>query len=132
AANLALKKGEKEKVQAGKLGVDLSCEGNNLRCQSQVTQSAVRRVGASNCLEVGGVWIDERYSPKMKTGTGKAQGTRYFRILERHKVARQAFQLGNHLVWVTPSNTALVVDAANGVDKMSDEDIDRLFVVAKK
>jgi Ca-activated chloride channel family protein len=68
----------------------------------------------------------------MKTVTVKAQSPAYFRILERQKMARQAFQLGNHLVWVTPSNTALVVDAANGVEMMSDADIDRLFVVAKK
>jgi Ca-activated chloride channel homolog len=133
AANAALKLGGKRKeVQEGKLGVDLSCESNNLRCQTQLTQSAVRRVGASNCLEVGGVWIDEGYSPKMKTVTVKAMSAAYFRILERHKVARQAFQLGNHLVWVTPSNTALVIDAANGVEQMSDADIDRLFVAVKK
>jgi Ca-activated chloride channel family protein len=132
-ANSILKRGGKQmEVQAGKLGVDLSCDNNNLRGQSLLTQSAVRRVGAANCLEVGGVWIDERYSAKMKTVTVKAMSAAYFRILERHPGARQAFQLGNHLVWVTPSNTALIIDAANGAERLSDEDIDRLFVTPKK
>jgi Ca-activated chloride channel family protein len=133
SANSILKRGGKQlEVQAGKLGVDLSCDNNNLRCQSQLSPSAVRRVGAANCLEVGGVWIDERYSAKMKAVTVKAMSAAYFRILERHPGARQAFQLGNHLVWVTPSNTALIIDAANGAERLSDEDIDRLFVTPKK
>ena len=132
AGNIMKQGGKQMEVQAGKLGVELSCESNNLRYQTQLTQSAVRRVGARNCLEVGGVWIDEGYNAKMKTVTVKAMSKAYFRILERHQVARQAFQLGNHLVWVTPSNTALVIDAANGVETLSDADIDRLFVVAKK
>jgi Ca-activated chloride channel family protein len=37
------------------------------------------------------------------------------------------FQLGNHLVWVTPSGTALVIDTSTGEEKMADSDIDRLF-----
>jgi len=40
--------------------------------------------------------------------------------------------MGNHLVWVTPSNTALVLDQSHGQEEMSDADIDRLFVAAKK
>jgi Ca-activated chloride channel family protein len=131
-ANSALKLGGKRaEVQEGKVGVELSCDSNNLRCQTVLTQSAVRRVGASNCLEVGGVWIDEGFDPKMKTVTVKAQSKAYFRILERHPGVRQVYQLGNHLVWVTPSNTALVIDASNGSSEMNDADIDRLFVAAK-
>ncbi len=131
-ANGAFTRGDQAGVQGGKLGVDLSCESNNLRCQSQLTQSAVRRVGARNCLEVGGVWIDEGYMPQLKSVTVKAMSKAYFRILERHPAVRHVFQLGNHLVWVTPSNTALVVDAGNGVEQMADDEIDRLFVAVKK
>jgi Ca-activated chloride channel family protein len=40
-------------VQAGKLGVDLSVQMNNLRNQTRLTQSASRMVNKRNCLEVG-------------------------------------------------------------------------------
>ena len=41
------------------------------------------------------------------------------------------FRLGNHLVFVTPSKVALIIDTNDGKDKLSDEEIDKLFVVAK-
>jgi Ca-activated chloride channel family protein len=41
------------------------------------------------------------------------------------------FRLGNHLVWVTPSGVALIIDANDGKDKMSDADINKLFVAKK-
>jgi len=62
----------------------------------------------------------------------KAQSDAYFHILERHAAVKDVYRLGNHLVWVSPSGTALVVDANDGKDKLSDEEIDKLFVVAKK
>jgi Ca-activated chloride channel family protein len=116
-----------EEVQTGKLGVDLSIQSNNLRNQNQLAQSAVRRVQNRNCVEIGGVWIDEGFEPKMKTVTVKAMSKAYFRILARHPEARDVFRLGNHLVWVTPSGSALVVDTNDGREEMSDADIDRLF-----
>jgi Ca-activated chloride channel family protein len=130
-ANAALKKGDKGRVQTGKLGVDLSCESNNLRHQTQLTQSAVCRLGARNALEVGGVWIDEAFDPKMKTITVKAGSKVYFRILELHPQVRDVYKLGNHLVWVTPSNTALVIDASNGVAHLSDTAIAELFTAPR-
>jgi hypothetical protein len=45
---------------------------------------------------------------------------------------RRVFQLGNYLVWVTPSQDALVLDTSAGAEEMSDADIDRLFVAPKK
>jgi Ca-activated chloride channel family protein len=127
-----LRRRELEGVQAGKLGVELSEQTSSLRQQQRVTQSAVRRVQDRNLLEVGGVWIDEGFDAKMKVVSVKAMSAAYFRILERHPSVRQVFQLGNHLVWVTPSNTALVIDTGDGVEQLTDADIDRLFTVAKK
>src|SRR5207248_1279733 len=94
-------------VQTGKLGVDLAITANNLRAQDRMTQTANRRVGNRNCLELGGVWIDEEFDPKMPAVVVKAQSDAYFRILERQPQMREVFQLGNHLVFVTPSRTAL-------------------------
>jgi Ca-activated chloride channel family protein len=132
AAKELLKQKRQEEVQAGKLGVDLSLESNLLRNQDRLSNSAVRRVLKRNCLEVGGVWIDEGYDPKMKTIEIKAMSKAYFRILERHPEVREVFRLGNHLVWVTPSGVALVVDTATGRSDLPDREIDALFVVGTR
>ena len=59
------------------------------------------------------------------------EAQRPIRILERQPQLREAFRLGNRLVWVTPSGTALVVDPGDGREEMSDADIDALFVAVK-
>jgi Ca-activated chloride channel family protein len=121
-----------DEVQAGQLGVDLSVQTNNLRNQVRLSNSAVRNVNERNCLEVGGVWIDEGFNAKMKTVTIRAQSNAYFRILERQPKMREVLQLGNFIVWVTPSGDALVIDVNDGVQELADADIDRLFVPRKK
>jgi Ca-activated chloride channel family protein len=130
-AREALAHGRKQDVQANKLGVDLSVQMNNLRNQSRLEYTALRNVAGRNCVEIGGVWIDDKFDPKMPTVVVKAQSDAYFRILERHAAVKDVFQLGNHLVWVTPNGTALVVDTGDGKDKLSDEEIDKLFVTKK-
>jgi Ca-activated chloride channel family protein len=130
-ANAYLKDGKKSAVQEGKLGVDLSCEYGNLRNQMKLTQSAVQRIGATNCLELGGVWIDEKFDAKMPLVTVKAMSQAYFRMLELHPKMSDVFRLGNHLVWVTPSGTALVIDANHGAEHLRDGAIERLFVTKK-
>jgi Ca-activated chloride channel homolog len=119
-------------VQGGKLGVDLSIQTNNLRNQSRLEQTASRNVFGRTLIELGGVWIDEAFDPKMPVLTVKAQSEAYFRMLEKQPRLSEVFRLGNHLVWVTPSGTALVIDTAEGKEKLTDEEIDKLFVLAKK
>jgi Ca-activated chloride channel family protein len=127
----ALARRDNEGVQTGKLGVDLSVDANNLRNQSQLTQTAVKQVAGRTCLEIGGVWIDEGFDAKMKAVTVKAQSPAYFRMLERQPRVKDVFRLGNYLVWVTPSGTALVIDMHDGKEKLTDEEIDKLFVAIK-
>jgi Ca-activated chloride channel family protein len=127
----ALAKRRQDEVQTGKLGVDLSLQTDNLRCQSRLTNTANRFVQGRNCLELGGVWIDEGFTAKTKTVTVKAQSEAYFRILERQPQVKDVFRLGNHLVWVTPSGTALVVDTRDGKEKLDDATIDGLFNAGK-
>ena len=83
-------------------------------------------------MEIGGLWIDEAFDAKMPTVTVKAMSKAYFRILERQPKMRDVFRLGNYIVWVAPSGTALVVDRNNGQEEMADADIDRLFVSGEK
>jgi Ca-activated chloride channel family protein len=120
-----------EEVQTGKLGVDLSIDANNLRNQNRLSQTAIRKVAGRNCLEYGGVWIDEEFNSKTPTITVKAMSDAYFRILERQPQVKEVFQLGNYLVWITPSGTALVIDTNDGKEKLSDAEIDKLFIAKK-
>jgi ribosomal protein uS13 len=113
-------------VQAGQLGVDLSVQTNNLRNQCQLEYRASRNVAGRNCLEVAGVWIDDQYKPKMPEVVVKAQSDAYFRILERHAEVKPVFQLGNHLLWVSPSGTALIIDTSEGKERLTDEEINKL------
>jgi Ca-activated chloride channel family protein len=125
---LRLQNRDRDGVHTGKLGVDLAIQMNNLRNQNRLEQTAQRNVNSRNCLEIGGVWIDEGFDPKMPMVTVKAQSDAYFRILEKHPKMKDVFQLGNYLVWVTPSGTALIIDTTDGKEKLEDAEIDKLFV----
>lgn len=130
-ANFAFKSRDKNHYQSGQLGVDLSICANNLRCQDRLSLTACRQVQGRNCLEVNGVWIDDTFKADMKTVVVKAQSDAYFRILEKQPAVKDVYRLGNHIVWVTPSGTALVIDTEDGKDKLADAEIDALFVAKK-
>jgi Ca-activated chloride channel family protein len=126
-AHRALQSGELRQVQTDKLGVDLSVQMNNLKNQDRLQQTALRRVANRNCLEIGGIWVDEGFDPKQPMVVIKAMSEAYFRLLERQPQVREVLQLGNHLIWVTPNGTALVIDTNDGQAQMTDAEIDRLF-----
>ncbi len=121
----------KDGVTTGKLGVDLALQVNNLRNLSNLERSAIRNVAGRNCLEVGGVWIDEGFTPKTKAVVVKAHSDAYFRLLEKQPQLKKVFALGNHLVWLAPSGTALVIDASHGKEKLTDAEIAELFAAKK-
>ena len=113
--------------QTGTLGVDLSLASTNLRNQNQLSQTANRVAYGRNCVEVGGVWIDDKFDKKMPIVAIKAQGTAYFRILEKQAQMKDVYRLGNHVLWVTPNGNALVIDPKEGKDTLTEEEIDTLF-----
>ena len=117
--------------QTGKLGVDLATASNNLRGQERLTQTANRQVQGRNCVEMGGVWIDDKFDDKTKTLVVKAQSDAYFAILAKHPEVKDVYLLGNHTVWVTPSGTALVIDANDGKEKLDEKEIEALFAAKK-
>ncbi len=131
AARDYLRQKNQEAVQAGKLGVDLSLQTANLRNQSRLDPTAIKNVNGRNCMEIGGVWIDEGFDAKMPTLTIKAQSDAYFKLLQRHPKIKDVLTLGNHLVWVAPNGTALIIDAGAGKETLSDAEIDALFVAKK-
>ncbi len=125
-------KGDKLKDnQTGKLGVDLAQASDNLRRQERLTQTANKQLLGRNCVEFGGVWVDDQYTAKTKSLTVKAQSAAYFRILEKQPTMKDVFRVGNHLVWIAPDGTALIIDANDGVDKLEDAAIDALFTAKK-
>jgi Ca-activated chloride channel family protein len=118
-------------LQTGKVGVDLAVEMAKLRNQTKLEQTALRQVQGRTVLDVGGVWIDDGFTGKQTLVVIKAQSDAYFRILERHASMRDVYRLGNHLVWITPNGSALVIDTSDGKEKLGDEEIDKLFVASK-
>jgi hypothetical protein len=118
-------------THSGKEGVDLALQLDDLRNQNQVARATVRTAAGRTCLELHGVWTDRGFDAKLPLVKIKAQGDAYFRILERHPEMAEVFRLGNRVVWVTPSQTVLVIDPTEGQSQMSDEEIDRLFVTKK-
>jgi Ca-activated chloride channel family protein len=131
AARQALAHGDRDGYQTGAVGVELALQLKALQSGDRPEQRGARTVGKRTCLNINGVWIDDGFDTKMPTIAIKALSAAYFRILERHPEMKEVFQLGNRLVWVTPSGTALVVDPGNGKDKLTDEEIDGLFAAKK-
>ncbi len=69
----------------------------------------------------------QRFLPA-KTASIKALSKAYFRMLEKHPVLQEVFQLGSRVIWVAPAAPRVVIDQAGGLDTMSDDEIERLFV----
>jgi len=130
-ANVAFLRGAIHATQAEKLGVDLSIQTANLRNQCRLEYTAQKNVQGRNCMELGGVWIDDMFDPKLKAVTVKAQSNAYFRMLERQPKVKDVFQLGNYVVWITPSGDVLVIDGKQGKEELTDKEIDALFVAKK-
>ncbi|HYV35972.1 MAG TPA: hypothetical protein VE988_09735, partial [Gemmataceae bacterium] len=131
-AQKALDAKDRDKLQQGTLGVDISIQVDKLRSQTQTTATTVQRVANRSLVDIGGVWIDDGFDAKTKTITIKAQSDAYFRLLEKQPSLSAVFRLGNHLVYVTPSGDALVIDSSHGEETLADAEIDRLFVAPKK
>src|SRR5262249_13194126 len=111
--------------------VNLALYNSELRYQCRLEQTAQRVANGRNCYEIGGVWIDEKFDAKTPTLVVKSQSDAYFRILELQPKMKDGFRLGNHLVWMAPNGTALVIDAGNGKEKLDDKEINALFVAKK-
>lgn len=127
-ANENFRNGRWRANQVRKLGVELAISTNDLKNQSQLQATAIRKVNARTCMEFGGVWIDEAFTSTTPTLAIQAQSEAYFRILERQPKMKSVYTLGNHVVWITPSGAALVIDTTDGQQKLDDRDIDALFV----
>ncbi len=116
--------------QTGKDGVDLALVLNDLRNGDKIAHAATQQAAGRTCVQVNGAWVDNGYDAKAPTLKVKAMSAAYFRILARHPEMKDVLRLGNRLVWVTPSGTALVIDAG-GKESLGEDEIDKLFVAGK-
>ncbi|MBY0227885.1 MAG: VIT and VWA domain-containing protein [Gemmataceae bacterium] len=122
---------DRDGATTGKLGVDLAVQVERLRSTSRLERAAIETRLGRQMMEVGGVWIDEAFTPKTEAVVVKAMSDAYFDILKAHPEAKKMLQLGNHLVWVTPSGKALVIDAGHGKEKLTAAEIKALFTAKK-
>lgn len=120
-------RGDHKNAQSGGIGVDVAVCAQNLKSQERLSQTANRFVNGRNCLEVGGLWIDDGYNSTMKSVVIKAQSNAYFKILENRPEMKEVFKLGNHLVYVLPNGQALLIDSAEGQESLTDEEVTKLF-----
>lgn len=127
----ALRRNDQNAVQGGKMGVDLSVQNQSFRDQTTVSETAIKQISGRSMIEVGGVWIDEGFQKSMPTMIVQAQSDAYFRLLEKQPQLRKLFGLGNYLIWVTPGNTALVIDTQEGKKTISDQEIEQMFATNK-
>ncbi|MCS7015690.1 MAG: VIT and VWA domain-containing protein [Gemmatales bacterium] len=114
-------------LQVSQLGVNLSQYFNELKSQTQLTGKAQQQVLNRNLLELGGVWVDEGFTPQTRTQVVKAFSPAYFRILERYPELKDVFKMGTYVVWITPSGVALVIDGNHGAENLTDAEIDALM-----
>jgi Ca-activated chloride channel family protein len=124
----ALRRRDQNAVRVEKLGVELSIQMNNLRNQDRLEPTAQKRVAGRNCIDVGGVWIDEGFTAKTPHIVVKAMSEAYFKLLEKQPPLKEVFKLGNYLIYITPSGTALMIDAGEGKETLTDAEIAQLFV----
>jgi Ca-activated chloride channel family protein len=87
----------------------------------------MRAVNGRTCVEIGGLWIDDKFEAKQQMVVVKAQSDAYFRILEKQPGMKDVFRLGNYVVWTAPNGQALVIDPNEGKEKLTDTEIDALF-----
>lgn len=126
-ANRALKAGDLQQAQQGRLGVDLSVQMNEMKNQSQQSRQIQRQVNQRNCLEINGVWVDDQFKKETPTIAIKTMSNAYFLLLEKKPEMKEVLQLGSSLVWIAPNGTAIVIDPNTGKEEITDEEITRLF-----
>jgi Ca-activated chloride channel family protein len=103
---------------------------NELRATDRLATTLSKHAAGRRCVDIGGVWVDEKFAGDAPRVQVKALSAAYFRLLERHAELKEVFALGKRVVWMTPNGTALVIDA-DGAETLSDAEIDKLFMSKK-
>jgi Ca-activated chloride channel family protein len=112
---------------SGKAAVDLAQRVADLKMGPRAEASeAVRMIAGHRFQKVGDAWVDQQYKPSDPTVRLRVFGKAYFRLLAAHPEIKAILALGDHVTWVSPSGTALVIDK-QAPDDAPDAGFDRLF-----
>jgi Ca-activated chloride channel family protein len=130
-AGEALRRRDRAKIDEGKAGVDLALTMKELKEGERLRESAVVRANGRNVIEIGGVWVDEGFGEKTPSVTVKYLSEAYFKILEKQPEMKEVFKLGQYIVWIAPSGTALIIDVKDGKEKLDDAEVAKLFTATK-
>jgi len=126
-AKAAMNRDSRAEVQAGRLGVELSIQSQNLRQDYLPSGVAVKVFQGRKLFENGGIWVDESFKADVKSLIVKSQSRAYFQLLESRPELKELFLVSNYLVWMTPGGTALVIDATQSREDLVDLEINDLF-----
>jgi hypothetical protein len=112
---------------SGKEAVDLAQGLADLKTGAQTdTSAAPRTIAGRRFRKVGDAWVDQGFTSSTPTLRLRVLGKAYFRLLNSHPELGPVFALGKRITWVSPSGTAVIVDA-QGRDNTDQASLDRLF-----
>jgi Ca-activated chloride channel homolog len=118
---------EAGQATSGKEAVDLAQGLATLKTGAQTDTSAVpRTVAGRRFRKVGDAWVDQGFTSSTPTLRLRLLGKAYFRLLNSHPELGPVFALGKRITWVSPSGTAVIVDA-QGRDDADEASLNRLF-----
>jgi len=118
--------------EVGKTAIDIAQGIQRLReaTKDAKGQAAVRQKGGRTFANYRGVWVDERFLGTEKLVKVKWGSEAYFRLLREHPGLRDIFSLGERIVLGTARGQAVAVDADEGAEKLSDDEMKALFTDA--
>jgi Ca-activated chloride channel family protein len=112
---------------SGKEAVDFAQRLAALKTGAQTDISAApRTIAGRRFRKVGDAWVDQGFTSSTPTLRLRLLGKAYFRLLNSHPELGPVFALGKRITWVSPSGTAVIVDA-QGRDDADEASLNRLF-----
>jgi hypothetical protein len=121
--------------EVGKKAIDIAQNIQRLRdaktySKDMKGRAAIQQKGGRSFAHYRGVWVDERFQGSEKLVKVKWGSEAYFRLLREHPELKEIFSLGERIVLTTARGQAVAVDADEGVEKLSDDEMKALFTDA--
>jgi hypothetical protein len=112
---------------SGAAAIDLSQRLAELKTEARAqASSTLRTVASRRFRKLGDAWVDEGYKPGIPSIRVRVLGAAYFWLLARRPELGRIFALGEHVTWVSPSGTAIIV-SKDGPNEIDHATLDRLF-----
>jgi Ca-activated chloride channel family protein len=122
------------KEKDGKAGVDVAGKLRQLKEAEQAGDRSLaefRKAAGTRFFLYNGMWVDEKFDAAAEMTAVKFGSEAYFKLIEKAPQLVEALKLGTRIVIVTSPGNCVAVCGA-GSEKMTDAQIDALFVGKKK